>query len=174
MLRWLIEIILGEIICESSNWQYTFIQRLKITFLGATGNFMDWKGLPNVHILVCLQKNIKFYWFVMQIKKFMLPIWWYNRGWFPLGNKYWGLRTEWVNETPSHTHKNDCKVCIILMWRPFFCLSADEQHPCRSPAWRWGPFFLLGRAGSLSTLSTLLLRATITEWWGLFGIHKLT
>ena len=26
----------------------------------------------------------------------MLPIWWYNRGWFPLGNKYWGLRSEWV------------------------------------------------------------------------------
>ena len=26
----------------------------------------------------------------MKIKKFMLPIWWYNRGWFPLGNKYLG------------------------------------------------------------------------------------
>ena len=33
MLRWLIGIILGEIICESSNWQH--IQRLKITILGA-------------------------------------------------------------------------------------------------------------------------------------------
>ena len=31
MLQWLIGIILGEIICESSNWQH--IQRLKITIL---------------------------------------------------------------------------------------------------------------------------------------------
>ena len=27
----------------------------------------------------------------MKIKKFMLPIWWYNRGSFPLGNKYLGV-----------------------------------------------------------------------------------
>ena len=33
-------------------------------------------------------QNIKFYWFVMKIKKFLLPIWWYNRGLFLLGNKY--------------------------------------------------------------------------------------
>ena len=33
MLRWLIGIILGEIICKSSNWQH--IQRLKIIILGA-------------------------------------------------------------------------------------------------------------------------------------------
>ena len=33
MLRWLIGIILGEIICKSSNWQH--IQRLKITILSA-------------------------------------------------------------------------------------------------------------------------------------------
>ena len=51
--------------------------------------FLDWKGLPNVQILFCL--HIKFYWFVMKIKKFMLPIWWYNRGSFPLGNKYFGV-----------------------------------------------------------------------------------
>ena len=35
--------------------------------------------------------NIKFYWFVMKIKQFLLPIWWYNRGLFPLGNKYFGV-----------------------------------------------------------------------------------
>ena len=41
----------------------------------------------------CLQttQNIKFYWFVMKIKKFLLPIWWYNRGLFPLRNKYFGV-----------------------------------------------------------------------------------
>ena len=33
MLRWLIGIILGKIICESSNWQH--IQRLEITILCA-------------------------------------------------------------------------------------------------------------------------------------------
>ena len=35
-------------------------------------------------------QNIKFYWFVMKIKKLMLPIWWYNRSLFPHGNKYLG------------------------------------------------------------------------------------
>ena len=47
-----------QIICESSNWQH--IQRLKITILGAIGNFLDWKGLPNVHILFCLHKTSSF------------------------------------------------------------------------------------------------------------------
>ena len=37
MLRGLTGIILGEIICESSNWQH--IQRLKITILGANWQF---------------------------------------------------------------------------------------------------------------------------------------
>ena len=87
-------IILGEIICESSNWQH--IQRLKITILGANWQLLlDWKGLPNGHILFCLHKTYRtFYWFVMKIKKYLLPIWWYksyNRGSFPLGNKYFGV-----------------------------------------------------------------------------------
>ena len=45
--------------------------------------------------------HIKFYWFVMKIKKFMLPIWWYNRGWFPLGNKYLGSSfwIGWIQHT---------------------------------------------------------------------------
>ena len=61
MLQWLIGIILGEIICESSNWQH--IQRLKITILEVQiCNFLDWKGLPNVNSLICLYtQNIKFY-----------------------------------------------------------------------------------------------------------------
>ena len=33
-------------------------------------------------------QNITFHWIVMKIKKFMLPIWWYNRDLFPLWNKY--------------------------------------------------------------------------------------
>ena len=56
-----VRIILGEIICESSNWQH--IQRLKITILGANWQLLDFKdkGLPNVHILFCLEhKTSKF------------------------------------------------------------------------------------------------------------------
>ena len=62
MLRWLIGIILGELICESSIWQhiYIYIQRLKITILGAKWQLLDWKGLPNVHILFCLPKTSSF------------------------------------------------------------------------------------------------------------------
>ena len=63
----------------------------KITILGANWHFSDWKGLPNVYILFCLQKKknqvlminnkkkkkiiiIKKKKIVMKIKKFMLPI----------------------------------------------------------------------------------------------------
>ena len=88
MLRWLIGIILGEIICESSNWQH--IQRLKITILGANWQLFKLERIAKCSYFILSTENIKFYWFVMKIKKFMLPIWWYNRGWFPLGNRYLG------------------------------------------------------------------------------------
>ena len=87
MLRWLIGIVLGEIICKSSNWQH--IQRLKITILGANWQLLRLERIAKYFILST--QNIKFYWFVMKIKKFLLPIWWYNRGSFPLGNKYFGV-----------------------------------------------------------------------------------
>ena len=90
MLRWLIGIILGEIICESPNWQHR--QKLKITILGANWQLFRWERLANCSYSILSTQNIKFYWFVMKIKKFnMLPIWWYNRGLFPLGNKYFGV-----------------------------------------------------------------------------------
>ena len=97
MLRWLrIGIILAEIICESSNWQH--IQRLKITILGANWQLFRLERIAKCSYFMLSTQNIKFYWFVMKIKTIiMLPIWWYNRGLFPLGNKYiWGLRSEWV------------------------------------------------------------------------------
>ena len=91
MLRWFIGIILGEIICESSNWQH--IQRLKITILGPHWQLFRLERIAKCSYFILSRptENIKFYWFVMNIKKIMLPIWWYNRGSFPLGNKYFGV-----------------------------------------------------------------------------------
>ena len=89
MLWWLIGIILGKIICESSNWQH--IQRLKITILGANCQLFRLERIAKCSYFMLSTQNIKFYWFVMKIKKFMLPIWWYNRGLFPLGNEYFGV-----------------------------------------------------------------------------------
>ena len=76
-------IILGEIICKSSNWQH--IQRLKITIL------FRLERIVKCSYFILSTQNIKFYWFVMKIKTFLLPIWGYNRGSFPLGNKYFGV-----------------------------------------------------------------------------------
>ena len=87
-MRWLIGIILGEIICESSYWQH--IQRLKITILGANWQLFRLERIAKCSYFILSTQNIKFYWFVMKIKKFMLPIWWYNRGLLPLGNEYLG------------------------------------------------------------------------------------
>ena len=89
MLRCLIGIILREIICESSNWQH--IQRLKITILGANWQLFRLERIAKCSCFILYTQNINFYWFVMKIKKFLLPIWWDNRGLFPLGNKYFGV-----------------------------------------------------------------------------------
>ena len=91
MLRWLIHvgIIWGEIICKSSNWQH--IQRL-ITILGANWQLFRLERIAYIYVheyFILSTQNITFYWFVMK-KKCLLPIWWYNRGLFPLGNKcFW-------------------------------------------------------------------------------------
>ena len=87
MLWWLIGIILGEIICKSSNWQH--IQRLKITILGANWQMFRLERIAKCSYFILSTQDIKFYWFVLKLKKFMLP-WWYNRGWCPLGNTYLG------------------------------------------------------------------------------------
>ena len=86
---WLIGIILGKIICESSNWQH--IHRLKIALLGANWQLFRLERVAKCSYFILSTQNIKFYWFVLKIKKFLLPIWWYNRGLFPLGNKYFGV-----------------------------------------------------------------------------------
>ena len=62
-------------------------------------------------------QNIKFYWFVMKIKKNLLPIWWYNKSSFPLGNKYFGVFV--LNGLMVSDLRN-----IILTW-----LWCWEWHP---------------------------------------------
>ena len=75
-------------IFESSNWQH--IQRLKITILGTDWQLFRLERIAKCSYFILYTQNIKFYWFAMNIKKFLLPIWWYNRGLFPIGNKYLG------------------------------------------------------------------------------------
>ena len=64
------------------------MQRLKITILGANWQLFRLERIVKCSYFILSTQNIKFYWFVMKIKKFVLPIWWYNRGCFALGNKY--------------------------------------------------------------------------------------
>ena len=55
----LIGIILGEIICESSNWQH--IQRLKITILGANWQLFRLERIAKFSYFILSTQNIKFY-----------------------------------------------------------------------------------------------------------------
>ena len=113
-MRCLLGIILGEIICESSNLQH--IQRLKITILGANWQLLKLERIVKCSYFILSTQNIKFYWFVMKIKKFMLPIWWYNRGLFPLGNKYLGS-SFWIHEFCTTTwcmyFNTNCNLKIV-------------------------------------------------------------
>ena len=54
-----IGIILGEIICESSNWQH--IQRLKITILGANWQLFRLERIAKCSYFILSTQNIKFY-----------------------------------------------------------------------------------------------------------------
>ena len=99
---------LGEIICESSNWQhYTNIED---HYLGANSQLFRLERIAQCSYLILSIQNIKFYWFVMKIiKKFLLPISWYNRGLFPLGNKYFGVFVlnglKWTCVKPTHSNE---------------------------------------------------------------------
>ena len=108
MLRWLIGNILGKIICKSSNWQH--ILRLKIPILRANWQLFRLERIAKCPYFILSTQNIKFHWFVMKIKKFLLPIWWYNRGSVPLGNKYFGVFVLWMGQWFSQfvmlSHKN--------------------------------------------------------------------
>ena len=58
--------------------------------LGANLLLFRLERIAKFSYFILSTQNIKFYWFVMKIKKFLLPICWYNRGFFPLGNIYFG------------------------------------------------------------------------------------
>ena len=90
--RW---IILGKIICESSNWQH--IQRLKITILGANWQLFRLERIAKCSYFILSTQNIKFHWIVMKIKIFLLPIGWYNRDLFQIYIRYQicGLHSKW-------------------------------------------------------------------------------
>ena len=76
---------------KSSGPGQHYVQRLKITNLGATWQLSRSERIANCSYFILSTQNIKFYWFVMKIKKFLLPILWYNRGSFPLRNKHFGV-----------------------------------------------------------------------------------
>ena len=94
MLWWLIGIILGKIICESSNWQH--IQRLKITILGANWQLFRLERIAKCSYFILSTQNIKFYWFVMKIKKLCCQFDDTIQVYFLMGINIWGLRSEWV------------------------------------------------------------------------------
>ena len=82
-------IILGKIICESSKWQQH--KDWRSLFWVQIGNFLRSERMAKCSYFIWSTQNIKFYWIVMKIKKFVLSIWLKNRGLFPLGNKYFGV-----------------------------------------------------------------------------------
>ena len=118
MLRWLIGIILGEIIYESSNWQH--VQRLKVTILGANWQLFSLEKIAKCSYLILSTQNIKFYLFVMKIKNFLLTIWWCNRGLFPVGNKYFGS-SFWISDKWVCGVENDSLLLCSFMYFQNIC-----------------------------------------------------
>ena len=51
-------------------------------------------------------QDIRFYWCVKRIQKFLLPFWWYNRGSYPLENKDFGGVTT-SNEHPQRFRRTN-------------------------------------------------------------------
>ena len=100
MLWWLIWIILGEIIFESSNWQHT--QRLKITILGANWQLFRSERMAKCSYFILSKiQNIKFYWFVIEKK---LCCQFDDNYFFLLRIKIGGLRSEWVESCALSPH----------------------------------------------------------------------
>ena len=58
--------------CESSNWQH--IQMLNIPILGANWQLFRLERMAKCSYFILSTQNVKFYLFVMKMKKFVLPI----------------------------------------------------------------------------------------------------
>ena len=83
-----------------SNNSFRAVQRLKITILCANWQLFRLERIAKCYF-VYVHKHQVLLICILKIKKLLLPIWWYNRGLFPLGNKiFWVLRAEWVNTAP--------------------------------------------------------------------------
>ena len=116
-----------------------------ITMLGANWQLFRLERIAKCSYFILSTQNIKFYWFVMNIKKFLLPIWWYNRGSFPLGNKYFlGLRSEWVSKAWAM-----CSLCLEAMCRHW----GETCGKCNGIYW------------SMSTLSGKIGPFHLAGWW---------
>ena len=76
---------------RQNNLQILKLATLNIIILGANWQLFTLERIGKCSYFILSTQNIKFYWFVMKIKNFLLQIWWYNRGAFPLGNKYFGI-----------------------------------------------------------------------------------
>ena len=123
----------------------TYIQRLKITILGANWQLFRLERIAKCSYFILSTQNMKFYWFVMKRKKFLLPIWWYNRGLFPLGNKiFWGLHSEWEihsiisNNKYIHTKRKGRLLvrchCVVYTWRSVVWNWAADSKPFPTPS----------------------------------------
>ena len=98
------------------------------------GNYFRLGRIAKCSYFILSTQNIKFYWFVMKIKKFMLPIWWYNRGSFPLGNIYFGVFI--LNGLNTQLEVSKIKLTYSLHMKMFgnivFCLFAVPKQ-CKDP-----------------------------------------
>ena len=62
-----------------------------ITILGANWQHFRLERIAKCSYYILSTQNIKVLLICNENKEFLLPIWWYNRGLFALGNKYFGV-----------------------------------------------------------------------------------
>ena len=118
----------------------------------------------------------------MKIKTFLLPIWWYNRGLFPLGNKYRGVFI--LNGLTIETCSTNTVLTVIK-------LNSSSSQRCRVSGcpqefYHWVMYIALSSGHiflNLNLPSKLILRRFevvfwCLEWewctfWKIDGIHQI-
>ena len=131
---------------------HTFINRLKIHYLGPNWQLFRLERIAKFSYFILSTQNIKFHWIVMKIKKFLLPIWWYDRDLFPRSNKY---NVVFVLNGLNVTAQNLNPLDMFLI-----SCSKDsyKMHP-----WRWQDMILL----SPSLISKMQKMWSILSWFNL-------